>query len=80
MEQLQLRSLVKTSVEIKISPSLHRDWSQGFNNAFQGEGNDSMKLMKDFISIYLQNMEVVIMVCKTKLDNVIGVVLGSKQF
>ena len=51
-----------------------------FNNAFQGEGNDSMKLMKDFISIYLQNMEVVIMVCKTKLDNVIGVVLGSKQF
>ena len=46
-----------------------------FNNVFQEVGNAEINLGKDFISIYVQNMEIIVVFCKAKSDHVIDVLV-----
>ena len=50
-----------------------------FNNTFQEEGNSDINLGKDFISIYLRNLEILMIFCKSKSDHVIDVLVRAPK-
>ena len=52
-------------------------WNQHLTNALQEESNVDIKFGKDFISLYVKNMEIVMVLNKAKSDHIIDVLVWA---